>query len=314
MQDEKEHSEYRKGVIYALSGYIMWGFFPIYWKAFKNISSYEILAERVVWAFVFMIAMIAVRGGWQSFVAESKELLSDRKQAWILAAAGVFVTLNWLGFIVAVNIGKTIQTSLGYYINPLVSIMFGVYYFKERLNIWTKISVVLAATGVLIMALKVGEIPWISLFLAGSFGIYGLLKKQVKVSVVTGLTLETLVATPVCLAYIVYLYNNGVSGWQLSDNFSLFLIVISGVVTATPLLAFNAGAKRLPLNIVGFLQYVCPTISLLIGVFIFGETFTADHLLAFGFIWVALLIFSISQTKTFNKLIERFVSGDKQAL
>lgn len=310
MQDlDKAAAEYRKGVIYALVGYIMWGFFPIYWRAFKNISSYEILAERVVWAFVFMLALIAGRGGWRDFMQESAELLADRKQALILAAAGVFVTLNWLGFIVAVNLGKIIQTSLGYYINPLVSILFGVYYFKERLNIWTKISFVLAATGVIIMAVRVGEIPWISLFLAGTFGIYGLLKKQVRVSVTTGLTLETLVATPVCLAYIIYLYYHGVSGWQQSDNFSLFLICISGAVTAAPLLAFNAGAKRLPLNVVGFLQYICPTISLIIGVFVFNEEFTFDHLLAFAFIWAALSLFSLSQTKIFNSWLGRFASN-----
>lgn len=310
MQDlDKAAAEYRKGVIYALAGYTMWGFFPIYWRAFKNISSYEILAERVVWAFAFMIVMIVISGGWRSFAEESKALLADKKQALILAIAGIFVTLNWLGFIVAVNIGKTIQTSLGYYINPLVSILFGVYYFKERLNIWTKISFVLASIGVLTMAVLVGEIPWVSLFLAGTFGMYGLLKKQVKVSVVTGLTLETLVATPVCLGYIMYLYSQGTSGWQVSDNFSLFLLAISGAVTATPLLAFNAGAKRLPLNIVGFLQYVCPTISLIIGIFVFNEEFTDRHFLAFAFIWLALLIFSLSQTKFFNRFVERFAGS-----
>lgn len=306
---DKAASEYRKGVVYALAGYIMWGFFPIYWRAFKNISSYEILAERVVWAFAFMIVMIAVSGNWQEFMDETKTLLADKKQTMILAAAGVCVTLNWLGFIVAVNMGKTIQTSLGYYINPLVSILFGVYYFKERLNIWTKISFVLATIGVLTMSVMVGEIPWISLFLAASFGIYGLLKKQVKVSVVTGLTLETLVATPVCFGYIAYLYAQGVSGWQVSDNFSLFLLAISGAVTATPLLAFNAGAKRLPLNVVGFLQYVCPTISLIIGIFVFHEEFTASHFLAFAFIWLALLIFSLSQTKFFNSWVDKLVGS-----
>lgn len=301
----KTETEYKKGVMFTLASYALWGFFPIYWKSFNNVSAYEILAERIVWAFIFMLVAIICLGKWPAFYQESKTILANRRQSLLLVAAGIIISINWLLFIVAVNSGRIVETSLGYYINPLVSIVLGVYYFKERLSIWTKISFALACCGVAIMAWRLGTIPWISLSLALSFGLYGLLKKLVKTTVVTSITLETLVAMPLAGAYIYYLYSQGISAWQVADNFSLGLLTISGVVTATPLLLFSQGAKMLPLNIVGFLQYISPTISLLIGVFIYQEAFTVSHFWAFGFIWTALALFSISQTKVFQLYLEK---------
>lgn len=299
--------DYKRGVITTLGAYSLWGFLPIYWKSFTNVSSYEILAERIVWSFVFMIVVIALTGRTATVLSESREIISVPKKLLLMIATGILISVNWLLFIVAVNDGKIVETSLGYYINPLVSILLGVYYFKESLNIWQKCSFALAGIGVLIMTIKVGGLPWISLALALTFGLYGLLKKMMQVSVVTGLTLETLVSMPLALAYILHLYANGVSSWQVADNFSLVLVCLSGIVTATPLLLFASGAKLLPLNIVGFLQYLSPTISLLIGVFMYHEVFGSTQLWAFGFIWLALALFTLSQNKRFYMFLEKLL-------
>ena len=309
MQVEQVQREYKKGISYALSSYFMWGLLPIYWKSISNVDSYEILCWRVVLSLVFMFALIFLTGK-KEFWMESRRIFKNRKVFLSVFVAGFIVTLNWMIFIVAVNNGKIVQTSLGYYINPLISILFGIYYFKERLNAWLKIAFVLAAVGVVIMIVRVGEIPWISFSLAITFAIYGLIKKTLSVSVVTGLTLETLFMTPFCAAYIYYRYANGVSALQ-GESFIQFLVMLSGIITAVPLLLFSAGAKLLPLNILGFLQYISPTLSLLVGVFVYKEVFTANHFIAFAFIWMALLVFTLSQTVFFNKWVERIFLSNR---
>ena len=251
---------------------------------------------------MFMLLLQRIMG-WSKFDTEVRKILADRKILLSVVAAGIVVTLNWMIYIVAVNQGRIVETALGYYINPLVSILFGIYYFKERLTIWTKISFALAIIGVMIMIIRLGQFPWLPLALALSFGMYGLIKKTLRVSVFTGLTLETLVVAPFCAAYIYYRHVHGVSAFESGSSTVGVLIALSGMITAVPLLLFSAGARLLPLNIVGFLQYLSPTLSLLIGVFVYGELFTLVHLFTFSFIWPALELFTISQTKFFNEYL-----------
>lgn len=303
--EENKNLEYKQGVIYIITAFLLWGFLPIYWKSFVGVVPYEILCERIVWACVSMMLWIVTTGRWPAFYQESKSILADRKQTFLLFAASISISLNWGLFIVAVNSGMITQSSLGYYINPLVSILFGVYYFKERLTSWTKVAVGFAVVGVLVMIVRVGEIPWMSFGMALTFAIYGLLKKLVKTTVVTGLTLETIIVTPLALMYIKYLYAQGISSWQLGNNQVIVLVVFSGVITAIPLLLFSAGARLVPLNVAGFFQYISPTISLFLGIFLYGEVFTLDHLLSFGLIWIGLLLFTLSQTKWFNTILEK---------
>lgn len=308
MEQDKQ-MEYKHGLIYTFSSFLLWGFLPIYWKSFVGVVPYEILCERIVWACVSMLIWIIATGRWQAFYQESKGIFADRKQTLLLFAASISISLNWGLFIVAVNAGMIMQASMGYYINPLVSILFGVYYFKERLTPWTKVAVVFAAIGVLIMIIRVGEIPWMSLGMALTFAIYGLLKKLVKTTVLTGLTLETIIVLPFALLYIKYLYAQGISSWQLGSPHIIALVVGSGAITAVPLLLFSAGARLVPLNVAGFMQYISPTISLGLGIFLYGEVFTFNHLISFGFIWTGLLLFTLSQTKVFNNCIERLVGN-----
>ena len=272
MQQEKQKDQ-SQGIIYIVSAFLLWGFLPIYWKSFVGVVPYEILCERIVWACVSILIWIVSTGRWPAFYQETKSIFADRKQTLLLFAASISISLNWGLFIVAVNAGMITQSSLGYYINPLVSILFGVYYFKERLTPWTKVAVVFATIGVLIMIVRVGEIPWMSFGMALTFGVYGLLKKMVKTTVVTGLTLETIIVLPFALWYIHYLYAQGISSWQLGSNTIIALVVCSGAITAVPLLLFSAGARLVPLNVAGFMQYISPTISLGLGIF-----YTAKYL------------------------------------
>lgn len=215
-----------------------------------------------------------------------------------MVAAGITISFNWGTFIWAVNNGHIVETSMGYYINPLVSILFAVVFLRERLDKMQLAAITCAFIGVASMVYSFGKIPWVSLTLAFTFASYGLLKKILPVSALTSIMLETLLITPLALVYEYSLWQQGVS-FYVSGNLQVIMMLTgAGVVTAIPLLLFTAGARLLPLKIIGFLQYISPTLTLLIGVFVYNEAFTASHLLAFGWIWAALLLFIVSQLRS----------------
>jgi chloramphenicol-sensitive protein RarD len=216
--------------------------------------------------------------------------------------ASILITINWGVYIWAVNSDKIVDASLGYYINPLLAVVLGVFIFKEKLNYWTGAALIIATIGVIIKTVQYGKIPWISLGLAISFGLYGAIKKLVKASSIVGLTLETAMLTPVATAYIVLRHVNGIGAFKTGDSLVILLLIGSGVVTAIPLLLFASSAKRLPLSVIGFTQYISPTISLLIGIFMYNEGFTAVDMIAFCFIWAALVIYSFSQMSLVKSL------------
>lgn len=280
-----------KGILFALGAYGIWGLFPIYWKMINNVSALEILANRIFWSFVLTAILVIVLKKGQ----EVKTIVKDKKQLLMAVMAAIFVSVNWGIYIFAVNAGRIVDASLGYYINPLLSVMLGMLLFKEKLSTPQKISLVIAAVGVAIKTIEYGQIPWISLLLAGSFGIYGVIKKQVNTTAITGLFLETGTISALALAYMLFGEFAGPGTYQNSDSLTVILLVGAGVVTSIPLLLFARGAKMLPLTIMGLTQYVTPTMQLLIGVVMYGEPFGSADLISFCFIWGALVIYTLSQ-------------------
>ncbi|MFC7370637.1 EamA family transporter RarD [Fictibacillus iocasae] len=284
----------QSGILYAAFAYIIWGFLPLYWKPLHHVGSGEILAHRILWSFVFMLAVIALTGRWKIFRSGMKQLMANRRSFLSVMAASLLISANWLIYIWAVNTDHVVQASLGYYINPLVSVILGVIVLKETLDRWQKLSFILAGAAVLFMTQQIGSFPLVALSLAVSFGVYGLAKKMADFDSVLGLAYETMLVAPFALFYIFYL---GASGHAEigSSTVSFFLLIGAGVVTAVPLLCFAQAAKRISLTMIGFMQYIAPTLMLILGVLLYDEPFTQTHAVAFALIWTALLIFSASR-------------------
>lgn len=289
---------YKQGIFFGLAAYVLWGILPVYWKALELVSPFEILSSRFMWSCVFVFLLIIFQKKWPLFTKEVKQVFSNVKTGAAMVAAGITISFNWGTFIWAVNNGHIVETSMGYYINPLVSILFAVVFLRERLDKMQLAAITCAFIGVASMVYSFGKIPWVSLTLAFTFALYGLLKKILPVSALTSIMLETLLITPLALVYEYSLWQQGVSFYASGNLQVIMMLTGAGVVTAIPLLLFTAGARLLPLKIIGFLQYISPTLTLLIGVFVYNEAFTASHLLAFVWIWAALLLFIVSQLRS----------------
>lgn len=289
---------YKQGIFFGLAAYVLWGILPVYWKALELVSPFEILSSRFMWSCVFVFLLIIFQKKWTLFAKEVKQVFSNVKTGAAMVAAGITISFNWGTFIWAVNNGHIVETSMGYYINPLVSILFAVVFLRERLDKMQLAAITCAFIGVASMVYSFGKIPWVSLTLAFTFALYSLLKKILPVSALTSIMLETLLITPLALVYEYSLWQQGVSFYASGNLQVIMMLTGAGVVTAIPLLLFTAGARLLPLKIIGFLQYISPTLTLLIGVFVYNEVFTASHLLAFGWIWAALLLFIVSQLRS----------------
>ena len=281
-----------KGILSAVVAYLMWGFLPIYWKLLRQAEALEILSHRIFWSLFFLAVFLLLTGRNSIFRAELRVLVQDRRRVCGVLVSTVLITLNWLIYIWAVNDSRIVETSLGYYINPLVNVLLGVALLKERLSTKQYLAVALAAAGVLNLTLNFGAFPWVALSLAVSFGLYGLCKKLLGLSPITGITLETLLISPVALIYLFSLevHDAGTFGWVNPLPTALF--IGAGIVTAVPMVLFANAANQLPLSLLGFIQYLSPTIALLTGVFLYHEPFTSMHALSFGLIWLALALFS----------------------
>lgn len=304
-------SETQLGAIHAGFSYLIWGLLPIYWKLLDDVNAKEVLASRVFWSFVFMVAVLLMTRKWELFLQTLKGFAKYKKQMYSLIIASFLISVNWYLYIWAVNNDHMIDASLGYYINPLVSILLGMLILKEKGNTYQYVAFFLAAIGVLIISFSYGQFPWIAIVLALSFGVYGLAKKLINVDSAVGLTLETLVVTPIALIYWGFLFING-SNTALSAGIGTNLLLIgSGVATAVPLLYFAKGAQKIPLSLLGFLQYIAPTITLILGIFVYHEHFSKLQLLSFIFIWSALTLYSLSKTKL---LSERGLKWSKEKL
>jgi chloramphenicol-sensitive protein RarD len=251
----------------------------------------------VLWSFIFMVFILFLTKKLGLFFQTIKGFAKNKKQMYVLTIASLLVSVNWFIYIWAVNSSHMIEASLGYYINPLISILLGMIVLKEKLTVYQYVSFILAAIGVLIISISHGQFPWIAISLALSFGFYGLAKKMINVDSVVGLSLETLVVAPVAVIYIVFLFIKGSNSFLTAGIQTDLLLVGAGVATAVPLLYFAKGAQKIPLSLLGFLQYITPTLTLLLGVFVYHEHFSKIQLLSFMFIWSALIIYSLSKTK-----------------
>ena len=300
MADQK-HSKIRSdsisGVIYAGSAFIIWGLGPIYWKALRGIPSPEIIVHRVIWSSLLLLALIGLGRFWNEFATA----LKDIRVLLALLSTAVILALNWLLYVWAVNNDHMLQGSLGYYINPLVNVVFGVLFLKERLRRAQILAVLLAAVAVVYLTVSYGEFPWIALALASSFGLYGLIRKIAPVGALVGLSIETLLLVAPAAIYLVYLRMNGSASFLGGSLRTDFLLVGTAVLTAVPLTCFTAGARRINLSTVGLLQYIAPTGMFLLAVFYYHEPFSMTQVWTFIMIWVALIIYSADSVAYYRK-------------
>ncbi|MBX5318839.1 MULTISPECIES: EamA family transporter RarD [Staphylococcus] len=287
-------SEYKKGIFFALGAYVLWGILPMYWELINHIGAFEILAFRIIFSMIFMILVLIVgRNQRQAFIRDVNQLISHPIQLIAIIVAGYVITINWGTFIWSVTNGHVLQSSLGYYINPLVSIVLALIFLKERFNKFEWLAIIFALIGVLYMTIKIGEFPFVSIMLALSFGVYGLLKKVVHIDAISSIAIECIVTAPAGIIYVFYLWQQ--HHMTFDFNMSSFWLIFSGAVTAIPLILFSAGAKRIPLSLTGFIQYVGPTIMFILGIFVFKEKFDINQLITFIFIWIGIILYSISQ-------------------
>jgi len=282
-------SDDRRGLLFGVLAFGLWGLFPLYWPLLEPAQAAEILAHRVVWSLVVMaVLVVALRRG-PALLA----LWVEPRMRYAMIGAGVVIGFNWFTYIWGVNSGHVVETSLGYYINPLVTVLLAVAVLGEQLRRWQWVALAVGGLAVVVLSLQLGRPPWISLVLAFSFGTYGLLKKQAAPGPVEGLTYEALVLTPLAIGYLVYLSSVGTaSGWSHGPD-HVALLATTGLVTALPLLLFAGAAIRIPLSTLGLLQYIAPTVQFLLGVLVFHEPMTAVRWIGFTFVWIAITILTI---------------------
>ncbi len=279
----------RQGLVYGLGAYLLWGVFPLYFPLLEPTTPLEILAHRIVWSLLVLLVVLTVLGKW-SWI---RPLLRDRRRMWLLPAAAVTIALNWGVYIYGVNSDQVVQTSLGYFINPLVSVLFGVALLGERLRRWQWAAVALGAVAVVVLTIDYGGLPWIALTLAISFGTYGLLKKTLDMGAVESLSAETAILTPFAATYLAVLMVNGSSAMQTEGPGMVALLAALGVITAIPLLMFGAAATRIPLTWIGLLQYTAPVLQFLIGVLVYDEPMPASRWAGFALVWSALAVLAV---------------------
>lgn len=289
----------KKGLITALSCYIIWGLLPLYWALLNHISPYNILAERIIWSGICM-AIVVFGMHIKQFKKDFQLLKEQRSQLVLLLVASVIISINWFTYIWAITNNQVMNTSLGYYINPLFNVVLGVILFKEFLSLPKKLSVLIATIGIALLTYQLGSLPLVSMILAVSFGFYGAVKKKLLISPFTSIAFEAWLLMPLALLYAT-IVDNTVWSYFGTDWYTTLLLIASGLTTSVPLVLFSYGAQLLPLNLLGFLQYVSPTIALLLAIFYFGESFDTPQMIAFGCIWIALAIYTMSNQLTRTK-------------
>lgn len=277
----------RKGVTAAVSAFFIWGLFPLYLKPLTHVPAVEILAHRVAWCLLFVLGWLA----WKGRLGEVTSAVRDRGVLARLVLSAVLIALNWGLYVWAVSNGRVLEASLGYFIGPLVNVLLGVLVLGERLNPRQWIAVALAAAGVGWLTLAAGGLPWVSLALASSFGIYGMLRKLVRVAAVPGLAVETLLLAPLALAFLASLHSQGSGAFGLPPLHVSLLLAGSGLITALPLALFATGARLIPYSVVGIIQYIGPTLQLLLGVFLYDEPFAGARAIGFCVIWAGLAVY-----------------------
>jgi chloramphenicol-sensitive protein RarD len=288
MYDAGENESARGGLVAGIAAFVTWGLVPVYWKLLKEVPAPEILAHRFVWTVLFLGALLTWQGRWPEVFAN----IRAARPALFCLSSGIMVGLNWLLFIWAVNIERVLETSLGYFMTPIVNVLLGALILRERLSRAQLLSIVIASAGVVVLTFGYGRFPWIAVCLSITFGSYGLLRKQSGTAAITGLFLETTFLLPIALVYLAFLAMRGAALFGPSRPTLSALLLSTGIVTALPLVWFGYAARHLRLVTIGFLQYLSPSISFFLGVFLYRELFTIAHLITFSLIWVALALVS----------------------
>ena len=288
----------RKGVLLGLGAWVMWGFFPLYWPLLEPAGAVEILAHRILWSLVVVVvAVLALRRG-----SALRRTLADRRTRRLLALASVLITINWGTYIWGVNHHHVVETSLGYFINPLVSVLMGVLLLGERLRRLQWVALGIATFAVLALTIEYGRPPWIALILAFSFGSYGLAKKKADAGAIESLVIETMVISPLALVYVVFLTATGAGTFGSEGMGHIALMVGTGLITVLPLLCFGGAATRIPLSTLGLMQYLTPSVQFVLGLVVFHEPMPAMRWVGFGLIWVALAVFTVSSLQNRHRV------------
>lgn len=285
----KNLSQEVQGYIYAVLAFSFWGLVPIYFKLISSVTPSEILAHRIIWSVVLLFGIVLVSKQFGAF----KLLIRDVSKIKYLILSSLLVSTNWLVFIWAVSHNMITESSLGYYINPLVNFMLGIIFFKDRPSFWQQIAIALAFLAIVYQVISIGSVPIISLALAFSFAFYGLIRKKINLPSVSGLYIETLILFPVALLYFLFLVSTGKNAFVIPLNGVSYLLLLAGIITVIPLLWFNAAATKISLIHIGFFQYIGPTVSFLLAIFVYNEPLSKEKLVTFILIWIALLIFSV---------------------
>lgn len=288
-----EHQSSTHGLLFGVAAYGLWGIFALYYALLDSVSPFEIVAHRVIWSLVLLCIIITATRGWLKL----RLALRNRKSVSLLALASVVLSINWLVYVYSISINEVVQASLGYFINPLVSVALGVILLGERLRKVQWLAVGLAVFAVLVLTFSYGAVPWISLILAFSFGFYGLLKKYVGFGAVESLTIETAVLSPFSIILLITLESSLVAAFVQDGLGISLLLIFLGPLTAIPLLAFGAAATRLPLSTMGLLQYITPIVLFTFGVTIFHDSMSTSRWIGFFIVWIALLLFSVDATR-----------------
>ena len=282
-----------KGVIYAIGAYALWGLLPLFWKILEDVPAFQILCHRISWSLVFLIFIHMIRKNFSWL----KDAFKNKRTVITFLTTSILLSANWFTYIWAVNNGRTIEASLGYFINPLLCVILGVIVLKERPDKWSWIAISLAGAGIGYTVIVYGSIPWIAFVLAGSFSIYGLLRKQASLNSLQGLTFETLILFLPATAILIYFEVKGIGSFGHVTFTKNVYLSLAGIVTSVPLLLFAAAARRIELTSLGILQYIAPTLQFIIGLLVFREDFSRSRLVGFSFVWVALIIYTITRIK-----------------
>jgi len=277
------------GVLYAGLAYVCWGLFPIFFKQLSHVNAFEVVMHRMLWSLVFLLAVLAMLGRW----AWLRELLRQPGVLAAFAASTLLLSANWSVYVWAVHNAHLIDASLGYFILPLVNVAMGFAFLKERPRPGQWLAVAVAASGVLWLSVQAGHLPWVALVLALTFGVYGLLRKVATLGALEGLALETMMLSPFALGLLLWWSWQGQGALVQGDAYTMGWLLLAGPLTAVPLLLFAAGARRIPLGTLGILQYISPSLQMLLGVWLYGETFEANRVVGFGLVWAALAVYSL---------------------
>ena len=291
----------KKSLIAILICYFSWGLFPIYFKLLKSIDAYEVLAMRVLCSFIFMILVVLLAKNKNSISLEIKKIWQNKKSFSLLVLASFLITANWLTYIIAVNTNHVLEASFGYYLNPIVTIILAVVFLKEKLTRIQTIACICVGISLLYLFISIGSLPWISILLALTFGLYSLCKKKIILSPKAGLLIETAIVSPIAIIYMLYLASTSNITFYTSNNATIIALLLSGAITAIPLMLFAKGAVDIPLYLLGILQYLPPTMQFFVRIFIYNEPLSIEKLISFIIIWIAVAVFCYSAVTSMKK-------------